>query len=90
MSSAAEKDHKLGGFLKALVNPIASKRLLAIVWPFLVIVVVLLIVSAQSMEILLATRSYSEGESLWSKGQKRAIFYLLRYETIYGHLGMLL
>ncbi len=64
---------------KTLTNPLASKRLLAIVWPFLVIVVVLLVVSTQSMDVLLATRSYSEGESLWSKGQKRAIFYLLRY-----------
>jgi diguanylate cyclase (GGDEF)-like protein/PAS domain S-box-containing protein len=67
------------GFRKTLVNTLGSKRLLAIVWPFLVIVVVLLVVSAQSMDLLLATRSYSEGESLWSKGQKRAIFYLLRY-----------
>jgi diguanylate cyclase (GGDEF)-like protein/PAS domain S-box-containing protein len=64
---------------KALTDTLGSKRLLAIVWPFLVIVVVLLVVSAQSMDLLLATRSYSEGESLWSKGQKRAIFYLLRY-----------
>jgi len=67
------------GFRKTLTNTLGSKRLLAIVWPFLVIVVVLLVVSAQSMDLLLATRSYSEGESLWSKGQKRAIFYLLRY-----------
>ena len=66
-------------FRKTLTNTLGSKRLLAIVWPFLVIVVVLLVVSAQSMDLLLATRSYSEGESLWSKGQKRAIFYLLRY-----------
>ncbi len=63
----------------ALSNTLGSKRLLAIVWPFLVIVVVLLVVSAQSMDLLLATRSYSEGESLWSKGQKGAVFYLLRY-----------
>jgi diguanylate cyclase (GGDEF)-like protein/PAS domain S-box-containing protein len=66
-------------FRKTLTNTLGSKRLLAIVWPFLVIVVVLLVVSSQSMDLLLATRSYSEGESLWSKGQKRAIFYLLRY-----------
>ncbi len=54
-------------------------RLLQIIWPFLVIVIVLLILSAESMNILVATRSYSEGESLWSKGQKRAMFSLLRY-----------
>jgi diguanylate cyclase (GGDEF)-like protein/PAS domain S-box-containing protein len=66
-------------FSESFTDALASKRLIAIVWPFLAIVVVLLVVSAQSMDILLATRSYSEGESLWSKGQKRAVFYLLRY-----------
>ena len=54
-------------------------RLLPIIWPFLVIVIVLLMLSAESMSILVATRSYSEGESLWSKGQKRAMFSLMRY-----------
>ena len=54
-------------------------RLLQIIWPFLVIVIILLMLSAESMSILVATRSYSEGESLWSKGQKRAMFSLLRY-----------
>ena len=50
-----------------------------IIWPFLVIVVVLVWLSLQGMNVLMATRAYSEGESLWSKGQKQAIFYLLRY-----------
>ena len=54
-------------------------RLLQIIWPFLVIVIILLMLSAESMSILVAARSYSEGESLWSKGQKRAMFSLLRY-----------
>ena len=79
VSSVAANSKKVKSALKSLVNPIVNKRLLAIVWPFLVIVLVLLILSAQSMDILLATRSYSEGESLWSKGQKKAMFYLLRY-----------
>jgi hypothetical protein len=52
---------------------------LPLLWPFLVIVIILLMLSAESMSILVATRSYSEGESLWSKGQKRAMFSLLRY-----------
>ncbi|MEX0960987.1 MAG: EAL domain-containing protein [Burkholderiales bacterium] len=56
-----------------------SRRLLMIIWPFLVIVVVLVWLSVQGMNVLMATRAYSEGESLWSKGQKQAIFYLLRY-----------
>ncbi len=56
-----------------------SKRVLLIVWPFVVIVVFLVWLSAESMTILSATRSYSEGESLWSKAQKRAVFHLMRY-----------
>ena len=56
-----------------------SRRLLLIIWPFLIIVVILVWLSSESMNILMATRAYSEGESLWSKGQKQAIFYLLRY-----------
>jgi diguanylate cyclase (GGDEF)-like protein/PAS domain S-box-containing protein len=56
-----------------------SWRLLPIIWPFLVIVAVLLWLSSESMSILVAARSYSEGESLWSKGQKESVFHLLRY-----------
>jgi diguanylate cyclase (GGDEF)-like protein/PAS domain S-box-containing protein len=56
-----------------------SRRLLLIIWPFLVIVAILVWLSSESMDILMATRAYSEGESLWSKGQKQAIFLLLRY-----------
>ncbi len=65
-----------GRFLGVLPD---SWRLLPIIWPFLVIVIVLLMLSAESMSILVAARSYSEGESLWSKAQKRAMFSLLRY-----------
>ena len=54
-------------------------RLLPIVWPFLVIVAVLVLLSSESMSTLVAVRSYSEGESLWSKGQKESVFHLLRY-----------
>ena len=68
------------GFLTRTVRvfPVAG-RVLMIIWPFLVIVIILLLLSAESMNILMAARSYSEGESLWSKGQKRAMFHLLRY-----------
>jgi len=66
--------------LGKIVNFIpVSRRLLLIIWPFVVIVVILVWLSSASMNILMATRAYSEGESLWSKGQKQAIFYLLRY-----------
>ena len=56
-----------------------ARRLVLIIWPFLVIVAVLLWLSSESMSILIAVRSFSEGESLWSKGQKEAVFHLMRY-----------
>ena len=56
-----------------------SGRLLLIIWPFLAILLAMVIVAHQSMQILAAGRAYVEGESLWSKGQKQSVFYLLRY-----------
>jgi len=61
-----------------------SGRLLQIIWPFLVIVLVLLLLANESMNILSAARAYSEGESLWSKGQKRAMFHLVRYSETHS------
>jgi two-component system cell cycle sensor histidine kinase/response regulator CckA len=46
---------------------------------FAVIIACLLLVANIGMEILSATRSYVGGEGLWSKGQKDALFYLMRY-----------
>ncbi|KPK35574.1 MAG: hypothetical protein AMJ66_00865 [Betaproteobacteria bacterium SG8_40] len=57
----------------------ANRQLVKIVWPFIVIVVLLVWLSFESMGILISIRSYAEGESLWSKGQKTAVFSLLRY-----------
>jgi diguanylate cyclase (GGDEF)-like protein/PAS domain S-box-containing protein len=56
-----------------------SRRLLRIIWPFLAIVVLLVVLWSVSMDILSATRAYVGGESLWSKAQKDAVFYLNRY-----------
>src|SRR5262245_46908867 len=56
-----------------------SKRMLLILSPFLAIVVVLLWLATESIDILAAGRAYVEGESLWSKSQKDAVFYLLRF-----------
>jgi diguanylate cyclase (GGDEF)-like protein/PAS domain S-box-containing protein len=56
-----------------------SRRLLLIIWPFLAIVVLLVILGAESLEIHSAGRAYVEGESLWSKAQKEAVMHLLRY-----------
>jgi hypothetical protein len=56
-----------------------GKRMLLIVSPFLAIVVVLVWVAIASIDILAAGRAYVEGESLWSKNQKEAVFHLLRF-----------
>src|SRR5678816_4534611 len=56
-----------------------SKRMLLIVSPFLVIVAVLVWLAIVSIDILTAGRAYVEGESLWSKNQKEAVFHLLRF-----------
>lgn len=64
---------------KALGLLPGSRRLLLIIWPFLVIVIILVWLAGESMSILAATRAYSEGESLWSKAQKQGVFHLIRY-----------
>ncbi len=64
---------------KAAQSLAANKQLVKIVWPFIVIVILLVWLSFESMGILISIRSYAEGESLWSKGQKTAVFSLLRY-----------
>ena len=56
-----------------------SRRLLLIVWPFLAIVVMLVLLGIGSVDILSSVRAYVGGESLWSKAQKDATFYLHNY-----------
>src|ERR1700704_1823735 len=56
-----------------------SKRLLLIVWPFLAIVIFLLLLAMGAIDILSAGRAYVGGESLWSKVQKDAVYYLNQY-----------
>lgn len=56
-----------------------SPRLLGIVWPFIAVVVFLAALGCVSLYALSAVRSYVAGESLWSKGQKDAIYYLNLY-----------
>jgi diguanylate cyclase (GGDEF)-like protein/PAS domain S-box-containing protein len=56
-----------------------SRRLLLIIWPFLAIVVLLVVLAMVSVDILSAGRAYVGGESLWSKAQKDAVYFLTRY-----------
>ena len=49
------------------------------VGPFLVVVALLTGMAVASVDILSAVRAYVGGESLWSKGQKDAVYHLDRY-----------
>jgi hypothetical protein len=51
---------------------------LGIVWPFIAVVLFQALLGA-SAYVLSAVRGYVAGESLWSKGQKDAIYYLNLY-----------
>jgi diguanylate cyclase (GGDEF)-like protein len=59
----------------------ASAPLLAIIWINAGIVLCLLVVANSSFGILSSARAYVGGESLWSKAQKDAVFYLQAYAT---------
>jgi PAS domain-containing protein len=54
-------------------------RLAVLVWPFVAAVLAQAAVAALSLHMLSAVRAYVGGESLWSKGQKDAIYFLDRY-----------
>lgn len=56
-----------------------SRRLLRITWPFLAIVLLLVLLASESLKIVSASRAYVGGESLWSKAQKEAVYSLFRY-----------
>ncbi len=50
-----------------------------IAWPLLAAVLVLLGLAYESMSIISSTRAYVNGESLWSKAHKDAVFSLIEY-----------
>ena len=58
---------------------LGTPRLLGIVWPFIAVVVFQALLGGVSLYVLSAVRGYVAGESLWSKGQKDAIYYLNLY-----------
>jgi PAS domain S-box-containing protein len=57
------------------------KKLIAILWIFLLVVIALLGLSYLTIENLSAARAYVGGEGLWSKAQKQAVRELLLYST---------
>jgi diguanylate cyclase (GGDEF)-like protein/PAS domain S-box-containing protein len=58
---------------------LGTPRLLGIVWPFIAVVLFQALLGCVSIYMLSAVRGYVAGESLWSKGQKDAIYYLTLY-----------
>ena len=78
--AASERSRTAASLLTRLADVVPeSKRVFLIVWPFLAIVVLLVLLAAESLAILSAGRAYVEGESLWSKAQKESVMHLLRY-----------
>ena len=57
----------------------SSLRLVAVAWPFVAIIVTQAILATFSLQMVTSLRSYVTGESLWSKGQHDAIYFLSRY-----------
>lgn len=56
-----------------------SLRLLSIVLPFIIVALLQALLSGLSLNVLSAVRAYVTGESLWSKGQRDAVYYLDLY-----------
>ena len=52
---------------------------LRLTWPFIVMVLLLAACATASLYVLSTVRGFIAGESLWSKGQKDAIYYLGQY-----------
>ena len=55
------------------------KQLARVTWPFVAVIVALVLLANESLEIISAGRAYVGGESLWSKAQKEAVYRLFRY-----------
>ena len=68
-----------------------TRRLLFIIWPFIAIVVLLVVLANESIAILSAGRAFVEGESLWSKAQKQSLVHLMvpQQPLIHGPPSML-
>ncbi|WP_019412063.1 EAL domain-containing protein [Pseudomonas psychrophila] len=60
-------------------NTFGTPHLLGIVWPFIAVVLFQALLGCVSLYMLSAVRGYVAGESLWSKGQKDAIYFLSLY-----------
>jgi PAS domain S-box-containing protein len=71
-------------FRALFVNLPVSRKLIVVLWLFVVTVIALLILSYEIISSLSALRAYVEGEGLWSKGQKQAVHDLVRYASLHS------
>ena len=60
---------------------VPTGRTWGIIWPFLVIVVLLVVLANMSLYIMSGARAFVTGESIWSKAQKEALYSLLHYSS---------
>ena len=56
-----------------------NKQLIQNIWPFCIVVAILLVLGLISMSALSSVRAYISGESNWSKSHNLAIYHLNRY-----------
>jgi diguanylate cyclase (GGDEF)-like protein len=54
-------------------------RLISVAWPFILIVLLQTALATFSLQVTSSLRAFVSGESLWSKGQHDALYYLHRY-----------
>lgn len=56
-----------------------ANQVIRLVWPFLVVILILVSLAAVSIDIMSSLRAYIGAESVWSKGEKDATFFLHLY-----------
>jgi diguanylate cyclase (GGDEF)-like protein len=56
-----------------------ANQVIRLVWPFLVVILILVTLAAVSIDIMSSLRAYIGAESVWSKGEKDATFFLHLY-----------
>lgn len=59
--------------------PRTRLHLIAVAWPFILIVLLQTALATFSLQVTSSLRAFVTGESLWSKGQHDALYYLNRY-----------
>lgn len=76
----ARRTPKGGERISAMKTPPKTTlRLITVAWPFVLIVVLQTVLATFSLQVTSSLRAFVTGESLWSKGQHDALYYLNRY-----------